>query len=62
MSDREIIQAFLVADEVLARLPFPPKRSQWITTVEDARMPQDVVAVGRSDGTIVIHPVEEIPG
>lgn len=58
MTDRDVVQAFLVADEVLRRRQPPlsgPCLSIDIAT--DARMPRNMIAVGYATGAIIVHVV-----
>ncbi len=52
--DERIVQAFLVADDILRRQPSPMARALGTPIIADPRMPPGLAALGSPNGSIVI--------
>lgn len=53
-SDERIVQAFLVADDILRRQPPAASTALGIPIIADARMPVGMAALGSANGSIVV--------
>jgi hypothetical protein len=51
--DERIVQAFLVADDILRRRP--PNTTSTIPIIADDRMPLGMAALGSPNGSIVVR-------